>query len=77
LFEAVKKSAYGDAVRRFDSTESIVMDMVDCAIGGGNLFDTVDILKQITLQDIVDRLRGLKKESAVLSLILPKQGKDV
>ncbi len=72
LFEAVKLSAYGEAIRQFDSNESIVMGMVDCAINGGTLFDLVDTLKTITKEDVLERLKGLKKESSVLSVILPK-----
>lgn len=73
LLEAIKKSAFGDAVKRFDSTEGIVMDMIDCAVSGGELFDTVDILKSITAEDIVEKLKTLKDESSVLSVINPKR----
>ena len=72
LFEAVKLSAYGEAIRQFDSNESIVMGMVDCAINGGTIFDMSDTLKTITTDDVLSRLKGLKKESSVLSVILPK-----
>lgn len=77
LLEAAKKSAYGDAVRRFDSTENIVMDMIDCAVCGGDLFDTVGLLEKITPEDILARLRLLKKESSVLSVILPTDEKEI
>ena len=73
LFEAVKKSAYGDAVKRFDSNESIVMGMVDCAINGGNLFEQTKILKEISSEDIIHRLKTLDKDSSVLSVILPQK----
>lgn len=73
LLEAIKKSAFGDAVKRFDSTEGIVMDMIDCAISGGELFDTVDILKTITADDIINKLKALKDEASVLSVIRPKK----
>lgn len=72
LFQAVKLSAYGEAIRQFDSNESIVMGMVDCAINGGTIFDMSDTLKNVTKEDILERLKGLKKESSVLSVILPK-----
>lgn len=74
LFTAIKKAAYGDAVKRFDSTDSIVTDMMDCAVSGGGLFDPADILKDITEQDVIDCLKKFTEESAVLSVISPKKG---
>ena len=73
LLEAIKKSAYGDAVKRFDNTEAIVMGMIDCAIFGGTLFDAADTLKTISAKDIIDRLKTLNDETAVLSVIRPKR----
>ena len=60
LLDAIKKSAFGDAVKRFDSVEGIVMDMIDCAVSGGELFDTVNILRELTAEDITERLKALK-----------------
>lgn len=76
LLEAVKRSAYGDAVKRFNSTEGIVMDMVECAICGGELFDAADILKSITADDVLNCLKGLNEESSVLSVITPRSRKE-
>ncbi|MBO5873353.1 MAG: insulinase family protein [Clostridia bacterium] len=73
LLEAAKKSAFGDAVKRFDSVEGIVMDMIDCAVSGGELFDTVKQLREITAEDITERLKVLKDECSVLSVVNPKR----
>lgn len=73
LFSAVKKAAYGDAVKRFDSTENIVTDMIDCAISGGGLFDELDILKEINEADIIGCLKKMTEEASVLSVINPKK----
>ena len=73
LLNAVKRSAYGDAVKNFDSTEGIVRDMVECAISGGDLFDTVEILREITDEDIIERLKALDEKASVLSVISPKK----
>ena len=73
LLDAIKKAAYGDAVKRFDSTDSIVTDMVDCAISGGGLFDAVEVLKEINREDITECLKKLTDEAAVLSVIKPKK----
>lgn len=73
IFDAVKKSLYGDAVRRFDNTENIVMDMVECALSSENLFEVLEALKSITEEDVLNRIKGLTEESSVLSVILPKE----
>lgn len=74
LWQAVKKSAYGDAVKRFDSTDDIVTDMIDCALTGGGLFDTMSVLKEVSSQDVIDRLKVLTDDVCVLSVIYPKKG---
>lgn len=73
LLSAVKKAAYGDAVKRFDNTENIVSDMMDCAISGGGLFDELEILKQIHEKDIIECLKKMTEEAHVLSVINPKK----
>ena len=75
LLEAILKAAYGDAVKRFDNTDCIVTDMVDCAISGGGLFDAVEILKEINEQDIITCLSKLTDEVSVLSVITPRKEK--
>ncbi len=75
LLSAVKKAAFGEAVKRFDSTDNIVTDMIDCAVSGGDLFDTVDILKTINAEDIKECLKKMKQESSVLSVVSPKNKK--
>ena len=69
LFEAVKKSAWGDQVRRFESLENTVSDMIDSAFYSDDIFNTGSILTEITEQDIIQRLKGLKTENSVLSVI--------
>lgn len=73
MFEAIKKSLYGDAVRRFDNTENIVMSMVECAVSSEELFEVLDTLKSIKEEDILKQIKGLTRESSVLSVILPKE----
>ncbi|MBO5909653.1 MAG: insulinase family protein [Clostridia bacterium] len=73
MLEAVKRALYGDAVRRFDNTEGIVMNMVECAVSNGELFDTIEELKSINEDDILNRIKGFTEESSVLSVILPKE----
>ena len=73
LFSAIKKAAYGEAVKRFDSNDNIVTDMIDVAISGGTLFDSLDILKEINGADIIRCLKKFTDEASVLSVIIPKK----
>ena len=72
LFSAVRCGMYGNAVRLFESVEGIAMQMVDCAMAGGNLFDDIKYLKSVTAEDVYKRLLLLDKEKTVLSVINPK-----
>lgn len=69
--ESVKKSMYGDSVRRFNRVSEMTMQLVECAMTGDGLFDELDIIKSITPDDIISALRLLKKENSVLSVINP------
>lgn len=69
LFEAVKKSAWGDQVRRFESLDSTVSDMIDAAFYNDDIFSAGNIIKEINELDIIERLKGLKTENSVLSVI--------
>ena len=69
MFEAVKKSAWGDQVRRFESLDSTVSDMIDAAFYNDDIFSAGNIIKEINELDIIERLKGLKTENSVLSVI--------
>ena len=72
LFTAVRSSLYGNAIRSFNSIESITMGLVDCAMNDTDLFDEVKYLKAITVDDVYKRLAVLENDKTVLSVILPK-----
>lgn len=71
LFSAVRCGMYGNAIRMFDSVESIAMQLVDCAMSDCGLFDDIKYLKSVTVEDVYRRLSWLLPEKAVLSVINP------
>ncbi len=73
LFNAVRSGLYGNAIRGFNSVESITMGLVDCAMNDTNLFDDIKYLKKITVDDVYKRLSLLKDDCTVLSVIVPKE----
>ena len=73
LFSAVRCGMYGDAVRSFNSVESITMNLVNCAMFGCGLFDELKYLKNITAEDVLKRLQLLDADRSVLSVIEPTE----
>ena len=73
LFNAVRSNCYGNAIRNYNSMESIAMDLVDCAMSGHELFDEIKYLKAITVDDVYKRLAVLDNDKTVLSVVVPKE----
>ncbi len=71
LFSAVRCGMYGEAVRSFNSVESIAMQLVGCAMADCGLFDELKYLKAVTVEDVYKRLSMLDNEKTVLSVISP------
>ena len=72
LFSAVRCGMYGEAVRSFNSVESIATQMVGCAMSDSGLFDELKYLKSVTPDDIYKRLSLLENDKTVLSVITPE-----
>ncbi len=73
LFGAVRSGLYGNAIRGFNSVETIAMGLVDCAMNDCDLFDDIKYLKAITVDDVYKRLARLDNDKTVLSVIVPKE----
>ncbi len=71
LFSAIRCGMYGNAIKSFNSVESIAMQMVDCAMFDNGLFDDIKYLKAVTAEDVFRRLLQIDTEKSVLSAILP------
>ncbi len=71
LFTAIRSGLYGNAIRSFNSVESIAMQFVDCAMNDISLFDELKYLKSVTADDVFKRLSLLDNEKTVLSVINP------
>ncbi len=71
LFAAIRSGLYGNAIRSFNSVESIAMQMVDCAMNDYSLFDELRYLKSVTVEDVYKRLAAFDNQKTVLSVINP------
>lgn len=72
LFSAVRCGMYGEAVRSFNSVESIASQLVSCAMSDSGLFDEIKYLKAVTPDDVCKRLSLLDNNKTVLSVINPE-----
>ncbi len=72
LLDAVKRAMYADAVRRFDSTENVVMQMVESAVFDYEMFEELEIIKNISYYDILECLKTLNKDNSSLSVVTQK-----
>lgn len=72
LFSAVRCGMYGEAVRSFNSVESIATQLVSCAMSDSGLFDELKYLKKVTPDDIYKRLSLLDNDKTVLSVVNPE-----
>lgn len=73
LLEAVRREAYGDTVKGYDSIENIVSSFIDAAMNDYGVFDEIDIIKNITSKDLQEYLNIFDEEKSVLSVILPRE----
>lgn len=71
LFEGARRKLYGQQIRQWNNPEDIVSVMVDSAVIGGSVFESVELFEQVTRQDINDCLKGIKKENISMSVIKP------
>ena len=75
-FSAVKCAAYGDAVRRFDSTQTVAMQLAECAVSDYGLFEQIKLLKTVSYDDVLKRTDIFDDDLSVLSVINPLGDED-
>ena len=75
LFEAAKKTAYGERLVAFDKVEGAVSQLVESAVTGEDAFSELEALESITEQDIDNSLKLLIVENQALSVIVPSKEK--
>jgi len=71
-FEIIKKSYYGSQIRGFNNVESVATLMINSYMSDVIPFDTVEIVAEITLEDIHKRLFSqFNTENYTISIINP------
>ena len=73
LFEAARRDSFGSAVKRYNSVSNIAMSFIDAAVSDYNVFEELQILKNLTVKDVENYIDIFDDEKSVLSVIKPKQ----
>lgn len=70
------KAYYGKSVSDYNSVENIVMNMVDTAFDNGTVFEDLDIISNITVEDVNERLKEiLDVNNSAISIVNKSEGK--
>lgn len=69
LFEDARRSLYGGQIRSYNDPEGVVDDFLEAAINGFEPYETLTVLKDMTVDDINSRLSEIDLAKASLSVI--------
>lgn len=70
LFESVRRTLYGKEIMSYNDIDSIANSLIACDFSKWNLFDGMDIYKNITVEDIEKRLQNIMEEQySALSVV--------
>ena len=76
-FERARRKHYGRIVMRFNNTDDVAYDLVETYFMGTDPFAQARLCRELTLEDANARLAEiLDDDTAALSVILPKDGKE-
>jgi predicted Zn-dependent peptidase len=72
-FETVKKNVYGKYLAGFDSIEDVANMALTAEFNGGNVFEPLEILKNLTADDVLLAIKfSLNEENASMAVIMPQ-----
>ena len=70
LFESVRRSMYGKEIMSFNDIDNIANTFIACDFNKWNMFDAVNIYRDITVSDIEKRLSSMMDEKySALSVV--------
>ncbi|MBQ4102244.1 MAG: insulinase family protein [Oscillospiraceae bacterium] len=73
-FEGIRRTEYGKQIRQFTDMGDLAVQLVDAAFCAYTLFETAEILKEITAEEIQQFVsKELDPENLSIALILPEE----
>lgn len=71
-FNRAKKSLYGHSIMLLNNVEAVANEMVTSYFANGGIFDVINVIKSLTLDDINAKLRSsFNKEYMAISIVNP------
>lgn len=71
-FSRIKKSMFGKIIMNFNDVEEVANDLISSQFSNNSIYDSIDIIKNISLDDINSILRdSFNEESLAISIIEP------
>lgn len=71
-----KRAAYAECIALFDNGEDIVSAMAPTAFLGYDEYDCIELIRDITSEEIKEALNTINTENVALSIVNIKQGKE-
>lgn len=71
-FEAVRRSLYGKEIMSYNDIDTIANGLISAHFGEYDIFDTVEIFKNIKKSDVLSRLDKVMDENTAHSVLLSK-----
>ena len=68
-FDVSLKRLYGAAVNAFNDVDDLANNLIDCYFNGYGLFDTLELYKKITKEDVTEAISNFDTENCCLSVI--------
>ncbi|MFZ2539887.1 MAG: pitrilysin family protein [Oscillospiraceae bacterium] len=71
-FKRVKKAMYGNSIMLFNDVEGVANELVASYFADGGIYDVIDVIKAVTLEDINEQLRNsFNKKYMSISIVNP------
>ncbi|MBR5871562.1 MAG: insulinase family protein [Clostridia bacterium] len=71
-FDRCRRVMYASSVTAYESTEDMALDSLDCTMDGSELFSSVDVMMQITKDDLIDALDSLYQPERMAVSVVTK-----
>jgi hypothetical protein len=71
-FDNIKKSYYGSLVRDLNDVETLATVLINSGMDKVSAFSTIELVANVTLDDVMRRLETFDTDKVTLSIIQPK-----
>ena len=73
LFESVRRTLYGKEIMSFNDIDNIANSIIACEFNNWNIFDAVNIYRELTLEDVQELLSDMMDEQYSALSVVKKQ----